>query len=789
MKNRVHLICNAHLDPVWQWRWTEGCSEAIATFRNAVDIIGEYPELTFNHNEAILYQWVQKYDPGLFRAIRELVSQNRWFIAGGWYLQPDVNLPPYENLERHIRYGREYFKNEFGVEPRVAYNFDSFGHPAGLPRLLRDFGYELYIHQRPEKEFLKLPDSLYVWKGIGDKSIPAYRIEIGLYHTERKNIQQRLSEATELSLKLGRDVALFWGLGDHGGGATRIDLDRIREFTAGETRVEFLHSTTDRFFEAIKPLVPTLPVYEGSLQRVFAGCYTSLARIKRKAVEVSAAAVQAERLAGATPNHGMTTSNHGMTTPNPLLMKEGAPSMIDSRLGVKEIFCEVWADILFNDFHDILPGSCTEPAEQDALDLYGRAMENIRRLNMGSITGINQASEPLKAHIPVTLFNSNPGLSTFPVEFECMSDYRPFWEGEWILKLYDRQGNEIPCQEEQPDARLPFHRWRRRISFLAKDLPAGVHHFRLEPEEVSNPSANPEETSPNPEVTTPNPAVTTPNPLLIKEGAPSMTDSRLGEVSFLVLNDTADSWGTNTFSWRDAAGRFEPETPERIIESGPVRTITESVLTWHHSKIIVHKILYSDWPVTEYKIRVHWNEERLRLKLAIPAPAENCRLTAQIPGGSEEFPADGGEYVHGTWLELWTEDGGRKTEDARHASRVTHHDSSASRITRHDSSASRVTRHDSSPSLVTRHSSLLHIAHNGLHGFDFEGREVRLSLLRSAAYCHEQGYNLDNGRSHRFMDQGVHEVRLALWNEGPAPDAVAEWLAAPPLVWPHLPVG
>jgi alpha-mannosidase len=767
MKNRVHLICNAHLDPVWQWRWTEGCSEAIATFRNAVEIIHEYPELIFNHNEAILYQWVKKYDARLFNEIRELVAQNRWFIAGGWFLQPDVNLPPYENLVRHIRIGREFFKGEFGVEPKVAYNFDSFGHTAGLPKLLRDFGYEFYVHQRPEQEFMQLPDSLYQWKGLHGASIPAYRIEIGLYHSERKNITQRLTEATNLALKLNRDVALFWGLGNHGGGATRIDLDRIREFTADEQRVEFMHSTTDRFYEAIKPLIPNLPLYEGSLQRVFTGCYTSLSRIKRKAIEASGAVLQAEKLIDIVP------------PPTPSLARRGQEPLTGLRIGLGE----VWEDILFNDFHDILPGSCTEPAEQDALDLYGRAMENIRRLNMQSITSINQSVAPLKAHIPVTVFNSNAGLTTMPVEFECMSDYRPFWEGEWTLKLFDRQGNEIACQEEQPDARLPFHRWRRKISFLAKDLAPGVHHYYL----------TPVETSPNHT----NSLSTSPNPLLINEGArnstsalkestfvprPSLSFPRtrgpfansqdLPKISFLVLNDTADSWGTNAFSYRDLAGKFEPEHPERIIETGPIRNIYESNLTFHHSKITVHRICYADWPVTEYKIRIQWNEEQKRLKLAIPVPVENAKLTAQISGGSEIFPPNSQEHVHGTWLSLGVPDTRHPIPDTLPPD----------------------TRHPTPDTLPpdTRHptpDTLLLAAHNGLHGFDYDGSEVRLSILRSAAFCHEQGYNLDNGRSHKFMDIGIHEVRLAIWEQGPDPDAVSEWLNAPPLVWPHLPIG
>ncbi len=710
MKNRVHLICNAHLDPVWQWRWTEGCSEAIATFRNAVEIIHEYPELIFNHNEAILYQWVKKYDARFFNEIRELVAQNRWFIAGGWYLQPDVNLPPYENLVRHIRMGREFFKTEFGVEPKVAYNFDSFGHTAGLPKLLRDFGYEFYVHQRPEQEFMPLPDSLYQWKGLNGATIPAYRIEIGLYHSERKNITQRLAEATNLALKLNRDVAMFWGLGNHGGGATRIDLDRIREFKIGEQRVEFLHSTTDQFYEAIKPLIPDLPVYEGSLQRVFTGCYTSLSRIKRKAIEASGAVLQAEKLVAIVPTPTPPSNQGGAITSSPSVSSSASTQIAD-----------IWQDVLFNDFHDILPGSCTEPAEQDALDLYGRAMENIRRLNMQSITSINQAVAPIKSHIPVTVFNSNAGLTTMPVEFECMSDYRPFWEGEWTLKLFDREGNDIACQEEQPDARLPFHRWRRKISFLANSLTPGVHHYSLQPVEADNTA----------------------------ETRNTIHDTRSPiPLGFLVLQDRADSWGTNTFAWREVIDKFEPEQPEHIIEGGPIRNIYESNLTFHHSKITVHRICYADWPVTEYKIRIQWNEEQKRLKLAIPAPIENANLTAQIAGGSENFRADSQEHVHGTWLSFGVPDTRYPIPD-----------------------------------------TFLHVAHNGLHGFDYDGKEVRLSILRSAAFCHEQGYDLNNGRSHKFMDIGIHEVRLAIWHDNLDPEFIAEWLNAPPLAWPHLPIG
>ncbi|HBB91300.1 MAG TPA: hypothetical protein DC042_06190 [Bacteroidales bacterium] len=709
MKFNVHLICNAHLDPVWQWRWTEGCSEALMTFRSAADILVEYPELIFNHNEAILYQWVQQYDSNLFARIQKLVAEGRWFISGGWFLQPDMNLPPVENLVRNIRIGRDFFKEHFGAEPRVAYNFDSFGHPGTLPGILKEFGYEMYIHQRPEKEYLDLPDNLYQWKGLDGSTLATYRIEIGLYHNERSNIEQRLREGADLAVKLGRDVAVFWGIGDHGGGASRADMDKIRNYIPMDDRVNFLHSTTDRFYEGIRPLIPEAPVHEGSLQRIFTGCYTSLARVKRKALEASGAALQAEALTTEANSHTHESDCHPRES------------------GDRNPLSDIWKDILFNDFHDILPGSCTEPAEQDALELYGRAMENIRRMNMHSITRINQSVPELKAYIPVTVFHSNSGLNTFPVEFECMSDYRPLWTGEWVLRLFDRNDCEIPSQEEQPEALLPFHGWRRKISFMAKNMDPGVHHFHAKATDDRRPTTD--------------------------GGHPS---SVIRHLSFLALHDTADSWGTAAWAWRDLAGTFETLPGSKmIVEHGPVRTIEQEIRKYGESRIIINRITYAGWPVTEYKIRVHWNEERMRLNVTIPTDMASPRLTAEIPGGADVFAPDGQEHVHGRWMVVT--DDGRPTTDVSHRSSVVR---------------------------------LMGIAHNGLHGFDFDGKEIRLSVLRSAAYCHEQGFSLDSGPYHKYMDLGIHDFRLALW-EDPSidPAAIAEWLITPPLVWPHLSIG
>jgi alpha-mannosidase len=753
----VHLICNAHLDPVWQWRWEEGASEALATFGNAVDILGEHPELVFCHNEAVLYQWVERYDAGLFAEIRRLVRAGRWVISGGWFLQPDVNLPGTESLVRHIAEGRRYFREKFGAAPRVAYNFDSFGHSGGLPQILRRAGYEMYIHMRPQARELPLPADLYRWRGVDGTVIPAYRIAVGLYHTERDNIEDRLRAGVELALKLGRDVPVFWGLGNHGGGATREDLRRIEAFIAGEPRVRFVHSSPDRFFDAVKGAAARAPVHSGDLQRSFTGCYTSLARLKRRAVGSLGGLVQSEALAAAA------------------WWLKGAPFAAVA-LG------DAWRAHLFNDFHDILTGTCVEPAERDALDLYGKAEDISRAARLGAVALLAREPGPSPG-LPVTVAHANPSLRRVPVEFECQADYRPLWKGTWRLRLFRADGREIPCQEEQPEALLPFNGWRRRVCFIDDPPGVGVSRFYLKAVEEAECDGGTRGGTRGHVPPVPVP-VTASLSAHASAGLAHRIDRRNGLVISLkarrgreclagplfdplVIEDTSDSWGTGRGSYRKVVGRFKAIAPPRVIASGPVRTITRALLGCGKSRIVMDVHFYPDWPVLEYRLRIEWNEERRRLKLRVPTRFASLEAVCEVPGGAVSRPADGQEHVHGRWLALQGRLAGERV--------------------------------------------MLGVVNNGQHGFDLKEGELRLSVLRSSAYCHERGFDLDapvpSGSGTRtsracpqgpygwkLADLGVHEVRLLVTVGEPGRvlemlPGLADSLAAPPAAYPHLPIG
>ncbi len=246
---KLHLVCNAHLDPYWLWEWEEGAAEAISTFRTAADLLDEYPEFVFCHNEVILYRWVEEFEPALFERIQRLVAEGRWHIMGGWYVQPDCNMPSGESFLRQALLGRRYFAEKFGKRPTTAINFDPFGHTRGLVQILAKSGYDSYIHCRPGQHDCPLPADIYTWVGYDGSTVtgcrqPFYGTLLG---QARKWTEHRIE-----NWELGDLGLMLWGVGDHGGGASRGDLNDLRQLVKDRPEVEIAQSTPEAFFAELR---------------------------------------------------------------------------------------------------------------------------------------------------------------------------------------------------------------------------------------------------------------------------------------------------------------------------------------------------------------------------------------------------------------------------------------------------------------------------------------------------------------------------------------------------------
>jgi len=723
----LHLVCNAHLDPIWMWDWQEGCLEALSTFRHAADYLDLYPDLVFNHNESLLYEWVERHDPELFARIQSLVRQGRWNIIGGWFLQPDCNMSSGETFVRLALSGRRFFLEKFGVAPTVACNFDAFGHNGSLPQILRGMGFEMYVHCRPNASELQLPAFFYRWQGVDGSSVYAYRSPTGSYESEEGGVGKRIESIIEKTSSLGVDQMLLWGVGDHGGGPTRADLKIIAEWMQRPGLPFVLrHSTPQAFLAAAKVQCPEPPVHAGDLQGCGTGCYTADAEGKRLHASLEALLQKAERRAAASS------------------FDAGAP-LPEAHLAA------AWRGHLFNTFHDILPGSATEPGIESARRVHGHALHEAELALHASHAAVIR-HEARGEDIPLFVFNPHPYPLRAPVVAEFMHGWRPNANPEakpfCNLRVETLDGELVQAQSEKSHCNWFGLDWRRRLVFMA-DVPAGGwRRYRVikEPARPLNQGAVD--------------AVVDMERTVILENAHfalevskadglarRLFDKRAGRqvargLAFvpLAVNDPGGAWGTGFSAYRDVAGAFrfidDEETgrllqgaPSRshainIVERGPIRTIAESLLRWGRSSVLMRYVLWHDKPCLDVEMRVHWDERRRMLKLAVPLDLPVTGAVAGIPFGAINRPVDGQEHVFNGWV----------------------------------------------ASLCAGGHAVAFLT-GSQHGFDMTPEELRLSLLRSVVPSHWTGAP-PGPRAYPFLDLGQRDFVLRVIS-GPSRDILA----------------
>jgi alpha-mannosidase len=448
-RKRIHLVCNAHLDPVWLWHWEDGLTEALSTYRTAADFCEEHEGFVFNHNEVVLYRWVQEYEPQLFQRIRKLVDKGQWEISGGAYLQPDVNNSSGESHIRQFLLGRQYFESTFARYPRTAYNFDPFGHGEGFPQILSGCGMERYVFCRPDFGTHELPIGPFTWRDRSGQTVIARRSD-DHYLTNGQFVERA---RTHLPHFASEPVSMIlWGIGNHGGGPSRDEYRSINEYALKHPEYEFIESTIDRFFDDVLPQMARLPVIQGEIQHSFPGCYTSMSRVKRGHREAESLMASAERLA--------TLAWWWQAAPYPEKALEIA-----------------WRDILFTEFHDILPGSGVPCAERDSLQMLSHAKEILRRERARSLHSLIRAdADGAPGEVPVFVANPHGFAVRKQIEFELQLNSNPGAVRNPQVYLRGPEGRQVPCQRLLAEANCAGN-WRVRLAATVDLQPWEILRF------------------------------------------------------------------------------------------------------------------------------------------------------------------------------------------------------------------------------------------------------------------------------------------------------------------------
>lgn len=364
----VNSIGHTHIDVAWKWPIKQTRQKVVRSFSNVIRLMEQYPDYTFMSSQPQLYAYVKEDAPKLFEKIQEKVREGRWEVEGGMWLEADCNLASGESLIRQIYYGKQFFKDNFGIDKQeILWLPDVFGYCVALPQIMEKSGIRYFMTTKLGwNEYNRMPHDVFIWQGNNGSEILTYFITTADYVKPQEGLGNKTFNTTYNGLQnpsqikgtwqrfqdkgLTQQVLTCYGYGDGGGGPTEGMLEqdcRLQYGVSGCPRTR--QRLVKDFFKQIDNDLrgKKIPKWCGELYlESHRGTYTSMAKNK-----------QYNRRA-----EGLMQDLEFMTVLEYCLTQN-----VDNR---QASFDELWKIVLLNQFHDILPGSSIREVYDDTDRAY-----------------------------------------------------------------------------------------------------------------------------------------------------------------------------------------------------------------------------------------------------------------------------------------------------------------------------------------------------------------------------------------------------------------------------------
>ena len=645
----VRIVGNSHIDMAWLWPWTETVEVVRNTFQSVLDLMREYPDFKFTMSSARTYEWMQEKYPDLFKQIEERVKEGRWEIIGGMWVEPDLNMPDGESLVRQILVGKRYFQKNFGVDVKIGWNPDSFGYNWQLPQIYKRSGMDYFVTQKLmwAHEFTTFPYKYFWWQSPDGSKLLTYFPHD--YADPIDAIPMGSQVATWMPSLYGPKVPEkpemmhLYGVGDHGGGPTRIMLDHAEQLRAPDAVFPKLeYSFASDFFKDMEEKLPSMqvPTWNGELYfQYHRGVFTTQAETKRRIRRAEELVLNAEKFASLASLFGRTYPQGEME--------------------------QAWKNLLFDHFHDIMPGSGIAVNYLDAK----RNLENVDRMANEVTFG---SLQEIAAHVNT----SGPGEGQPIILFNPLS-----WPRGGVVELEA----QLPAPADQIEVRssggapmpmqlLSMDKLTHRAHFLVQvAVPSLGYETLLVRGAVpaKAPASKMIQEKPNQTRTMlPHYSLKTSPDTLENNSVRVKIDPQTGCMTSLfdkihgteslapAETDTGgpkdricgnllqtfvdkpkqwDAWNIDA-DFEDKHWDIDKADEVKLIESGPLRGVIRIKKHFQDSTFVQDVTLEDGSDHVDVKMHVDWNEKHILLKVAFPVSAHSDHATYEIPFGSVERP-------------------------------------------------------------------------------------------------------------------------------------------------------
>lgn len=640
-QSSIRMTGNSHIDAAWLWPWTDTVDVVRRTFGTTLQLMEEYPQVTYTQSAAAYSEWMFEKYPFLHQQIAERVKQGRWEMVGGMWVEPDLNMPDGESLVRQLLIGKRFFQDKFGVDVRIGWNPDSFGYNWQLPQIYKKSGVDYFVTQKMSwNDTNQLPLKLFWWQAPDGSRVLTYFPHD--YGNEIEPLKMARDLATSEELNAGnRDMMHLFGMGDHGGGMTRAMLDEGVRWSDSDAIFPTAHfGVAQGFFSDVESKVDTehapvwnyrtlaagntqlptppsgrisLPVWNDELYFEYhRGVFTTQAKHKRSMRESEEQLLDAEKFSSLA-----------------WLSGEPYPS-ID--------LTAAWKKVLFNQFHDLAAGSGVGQIYRDAQRDY----ESVRLV---TAQATSQAWRTLENQIdtrvppegiPIVVFNSLAWQRTDLVSVDVQLPAAP----KGSISVVNAEGQPQPTQVLAKNSTLNTY----RLLVEAKNVPSlGYRVLHV----VSG--EKPARTDLRVD------GLTLENAALRVQVDPqtgcitSLYDKRAKFESIaangcgnelIAFQDKPrdyDAWNIDS-DFDQHFTKLDTADSVRVVENGPVRATIRVVRTWQQSKFVQEISLYADLDRVDVHNAIDWHESHILLKAAFPLSASGPEATYEIPYGTIARP-------------------------------------------------------------------------------------------------------------------------------------------------------
>ncbi len=436
---KLKLLGHAHLDLAWLWDVKETWEAAQRTFESVLNLQQDFPELIFCHSTPALYEWIEQNLPDLFNRIKRQVDLGKWELVAGLWVEPELNTVGGESIVRQVLYGQGYVWEKFGKFSSVVWLPDTFGFCWQLPQILQGGNIKYFATQKLRwNDSTEFPFEVFWWEAPDKSRILSLMLPpIG----ESVEVVKMAKYACEWLVKTGeKNVLWLPGVGDHGGGPTRDMLEVSRRWQESGFFPLLEFTTAENFFADLAgEISDSYPIWQDELYLEFhRGCYTTHADQKRWNRRCENLLYQAELFAVFA-------------------------SIMTGAFYRKNDLEMAWKLVLFNQFHDILPGSAIPEVYVDANQNW-QVAERLGKEILAEAMGRVSADVDFSPPFPLDIFR---GGMVYPViVFNSLN-----WQRSELVSV------ALPAPPEKKDSRGAASR-EQGEGFEMKNHPANMQRYK-----------------------------------------------------------------------------------------------------------------------------------------------------------------------------------------------------------------------------------------------------------------------------------------------------------------------